>query len=124
MRVKPPRAQSYVDRDTRNRQRWRILFQLGLRTTETTAIFTSPMRFYAKLVELGADPHQYPELIQHRTGGRPFRSGSVPNRERYHELRKLGATADFATRWSRCETSFETGKRKLALGIGRRKEAQ
>ena len=103
---------------TRNRARYNVLVAIGARPI-TKATYTSPIRFYAALKERGIDPSQYPDLVEYRTGGQPFRGVKVADRERYHRLRALGASPEFANAWSKSDTSFEIAVRKLALGMGK-----
>lgn len=105
-----------------HRERYGILIELGASWMAATAC-RSPERFVALVRSLGADPGRWPHLTEIRRGGHPRRLGT-PSAERakvrYHELRRLGASASFASMWSKSDESFETAKRKLALGIGKR----
>jgi hypothetical protein len=104
-------------------ERYRVLVALGADWRTASRGRYSAARFVQHVSALGGDPSRWPQLTVPRRGGWPRRlttPRALREKERYHALRGLGASAEFASRWCRGAMSFETAKAKLARGAGKR----
>jgi hypothetical protein len=116
----PRKVTSRLVSHERNRRRYRILTDIGLGWRAATAGARSPLRFVAALRERGIDPDTIdPELTRVRLGGHPRKDTPEARayKERYHALRKLGATAEEASRHGRGPLGYARAVKRLVAGM-------